>query len=129
MAKILIIDDSSFQRKWIARAVESMGHTFVEAADGLEGLEKVSSEHPDCITVDLNMPTMDGIQFLSQLDGANGDAPVIVLTADIQEETRKQCRDLGATGFLNKPFSPETFQALLSKCLNGQDTEGDSARG
>ena len=106
-----------------------MGHTFVEAADGLEGLEKVNSEHPDCITVDLNMPTMDGIQFLSQLDGANGAAPVIVLTADIQEETRKQCRDLGASGFLNKPFSPETFQALLNKCLNGQEAEGDSTRG
>ena len=106
-----------------------MGHTFVEAADGREGLEKVTSEHPDCITVDLNMPTMNGIEFLSQLDGTNGSAPVIVLTADIQEETRKQCRDLGAAGFLNKPFSPETFQTLLSKCLSGQETEGDTTRG
>lgn len=129
MAKILIIDDSSFQRKWIARAVESLGHSFVEAADGQEGLEKVSSEHPDCITVDLNMPTMDGIQFLTQLDGANGKAPVIVLTADIQDETRKQCSDLGAVGFLNKPFSPEIFQALLTRCLAGLDKEGDSDRG
>lgn len=106
-----------------------MGHTSVEAADGREGLEKVASEHPDCITIDLNMPTMNGIQFLSQLDGANGSAPVIVLTADIQEETRKQCSELGAAGFLNKPFSPETFQALLTKCLGGQETEGDTTRG
>ena len=62
MAKVLIIDDSSFQRKWIARAVEELGHTTVQAADGQEGLDMVDREQPDCITVDLNMPSMDGLE-------------------------------------------------------------------
>ncbi len=117
MAKVLIIDDSSFQRKWIARAVEELGHTTVQAADGQEGLDMVDREQPDCITVDLNMPSMDGLQFLAHMGPRTADVPVIVITADIQDDTRKQCQELGARGFVNKPFHPSVIQDLLSEYL------------
>ena len=117
MAKVLIIDDSSFQRKWIARAVEELGHTTVQASDGQEGLNLVDSERPDCITVDLNMPSMDGLQFLTNMGARTADVPVIVITADIQEDTRKQCTELGARAFVNKPFAPAVLQDLVSEYL------------
>ena len=117
MAKVLIIDDSSFQRKWIAKTVQALGHTTVEAADGQEGLEAVTSEQPDCITVDLNMPTMDGMQFLAHLEDSDHTGPVIVVTSDIQAETRAQCLSLGARGFVNKPFRPLQLKEVLDDCL------------
>jgi twitching motility two-component system response regulator PilH len=121
VAKILIIDDSSFQRKWIAKTVQSLGHTTVEAIDGQKGLEAVASEQPDCITVDLNMPTMDGLQFLTHLEGSDHTPPVIVLTSDIQQETREQCLRLGARALINKPFQPSQLQEVLADCLDTQE--------
>ena len=121
MAKVLIIDDSSFQRKWIARTVQALGHTTVEAGDGQEGLDALDRESPDCITVDLNMPKMNGLEFLTNMVGRSGQAPVIVVTADIQEQTRAQCQELGARAFVNKPFKAEDLQGALEKCLNSAD--------
>jgi len=120
VAKVLIIDDSGFQRKWIAKAVEALGHDTVEAADGQQGLELVEREKPDCITVDLNMPNMDGLQFLANMEGRNQSAPVIVVTADIQADTKTQCEELGARAFVNKPFKPDELQNALTACLTKQ---------
>jgi len=117
VAKVLVIDDSNFQRKWIAKTAQSLGHTTVEAADGQEGLKAVDLEKPDCITVDLNMPNMDGLQFLTNLSG-RADAPsVIVITADVQEDTRTQCLELGARAFVHKPFRPSQLKEALDQCL------------
>nr|MBN2277019.1 response regulator [candidate division Zixibacteria bacterium] len=117
MAKILVIDDSSFQRKWIARAVTSLGHKAAEAENGQQGLTLIDSVKPDCITVDLNMPEMDGIEFLGNLKNLNQDIPVIVITSDIQGETKKQCAQLGAAAFLNKPFKTDDLKNALTNCL------------
>jgi twitching motility two-component system response regulator PilH len=121
VAKVLVIDDSSFQRKWIAKSVQALGHSTVEAADGQEGLDSLDREQPDCITVDLNMPNMDGLEFLTNLSGRPNVPAVIVVTADVQEETKNQCRELGARGFLNKPFRPSQLQELLAECLGTEE--------
>lgn len=129
MAKILIIDDSSFQRKWIAKVVRALGHNAVEAADGEEGLNKLDSEKPDCVTVDLNMPKMDGMGFLSNTVDRTAKVPIIVVTADIQDATKKQCQNLGACAFLNKPFRPGDLKHLLNDCLKQTGTTGVSENG
>ena len=129
MAKILIIDDSSFQRKWIAKAVRALGHDPVEAVDGEDGLTKLDSEKPDCITVDLNMPKMDGIGFLTNSADRKNEVPIIVVTADIQDATKKQCQDLGACAFLNKPFRPGDLQNILNDCLGESGNTGMADNG
>ena len=121
MAKVLVIDDSSFQRKWISKTVQALGHTTVEAVDGQKGLEAVASEKPDCITVDLNMPNMDGLEFLTHLESAGQHGPVIVVTSDIQEETKAQCLRLGARAFVNKPFKPSQLRDVLDDCLGTEE--------
>lgn len=129
MAKVLVIDDSSFQRKWIVKAVEQLGHSAIEASDGQQGLTMLASEKPDCVTVDLNMPTMNGLQFLANTSDINGDVPIIVITADIQDATRKQCRNLGARAFLNKPFKPDEIQNAIKECLNTADSQESAIDG
>lgn len=104
MAQILVIDDSIYQRGQIRRALEPEGHELLEATNGREGLEMVDTSRPDCILLDLIMPETSGLEVLQILHDQRSNVPVIVLTADIQERTRQQCLELGATAFINKPL-------------------------
>ena len=107
MARILIIDDSSFQRGIIRKTLLQAGYETVEAKNGREGLLQAHDATPDLILLDLVMPEMDGFAVLTELQKQQNRVPVVVVTADIQEITREQCLALGAAGFLNKPVKTE----------------------
>jgi len=111
--KVLIIDDSFLQRKLISTAVEELGYEAVIAENGKIGLQKYSEDNFFCITLDLLMPEMDGIELLEKLKSLDNKSPVIVMSSNIQEPIRQQCFDLGAFRFLNKPFKKEKFQEIL----------------
>lgn len=104
MQKILVVDDSMFQRKNICSVLIAAGFEIIEAENGRDGLEKVTANSPDFILTDLLMPEMDGIQFLTALRENNISIPVFVLTSDIQDNKRVKCLGLGAAGFLSKPL-------------------------
>ena len=108
--KILVVDDSLFQRKSICQILVDAGYEVVEATDGRDGLEKVLASRPDCIFTDLLMPQMDGIEFISELKARGPVPPLFVLTADIQESKKRLCVDLGVDGFLSKP--PKKWELL-----------------
>lgn len=118
MSKILIADDSMFQRKLMRDTVLKMGHECVEAVNGKEALDLVTSEKPDCLVLDLLMPVMDGIQLLEELKAIDTNIPRIVLSADIQESTASKCLELGAMKFLNKPFKKDQFIEFINIALN-----------
>ncbi|MBR1369305.1 histidine kinase [Methanocalculus chunghsingensis] len=103
MTTILIIDDSSFQRTIIRKTLTSEGYRCIEADNGRVALGLIAEEQPDIIIVDLLMPDMDGIEFLTAIREKKISIPVIVLTSDIQDATREKCIQLGASSFLNKP--------------------------
>lgn len=124
MAKILVVDDSSFARMRVCHMLQEGGHETVEAADGREGLAMAQQEQPDCILTDLLMPEMDGVGLLAALKELGFKLPIIVLTADIQESKRKQCEELGAAGFLSKPPQSKVLLALIGKVLIGQGDKG-----
>jgi two-component system, chemotaxis family, chemotaxis protein CheY len=109
MARILIIDDSSFQRGIIRKTLQQSGYETIEAKDGREGLLRAVDAAPDLILLDLVMPEIDGFTVLTELHNQGITVPVLVLTADIQEMTRDQCLALGAAGFLNKPVKAENL--------------------
>lgn len=123
MAKILVIDDSRFQRNCLIQALASLGHESAQACDGLEGLEKIKQEQYDCVTLDLLMPRMDGTSLLRILRDEKIVTPAIVVSSDIQVETRRECEALGCAGFVNKPFNPNELQAAIDRCLTGSGTE------
>lgn len=118
MVKILVTDDSVFQRNIITEILSESGYEYSEAENGLAALDILKSEKPDLILLDLLMPEMDGFHFLEEFNKSGYKIPVIVLTSDIQNTTKKRCMELGAAGFLNKPVEKEEL-LLLIKGLTG----------
>ena len=112
MANVLIIDDSAFTRKILRDMLHAGGHETAEAKDGELGLTAIAEGAFDCVLCDLVMPNKDGFAVLESLKDKFHRPPVIVVTADIQESAKKQCLELGAVGFLNKPAN--TTQILDS---------------
>lgn len=117
MPKILIVDDSSFQRRTIRRALAQPGYQIVEASNGRQAMQLVSDEAPDCILTDLIMPDMDGLSALKAWQDAGLTTPVIVVTADIQESTRQECIKLGAWAFVNKPIKEDEVRKAVERAL------------
>jgi twitching motility two-component system response regulator PilH len=119
MLKVLLIDDSRFTRKNVSEYLATKGYKIVEAENGISGLDVIEAQKLDLIITDLLMPEMDGYIFLEELSNRNIHIPVIVMTADIQETTKKRVMDLGAFAIINKP--PDYIQLIkLIKSLTNE---------
>ena len=124
MAKsLMIIDDSATMRKIIMRTMRMSGLEFdtpQEAGNGKEALEKLSRGPVDIVLCDINMPEMNGMEFVKkarELDNCTGTKIIMVSTESAQELIDNVIAD-GANGFINKPFTPEKFQEKLSPFMN-----------
>ncbi|MFC2089816.1 PleD family two-component system response regulator [Bacteroidota bacterium] len=113
--KILIVDDSLTSRLFLANILEENGHTIHQSVDGKDVLEKIQSIHPDLVILDLLMPDVDGFEVLKILKSENIDVPIFVLSADIQDDVRKECIELGAKKFLTKPYVAEDLLAAIER--------------
>jgi CheY-like chemotaxis protein len=112
MAKVLIIDDSAFQRRTLRKILNVDGHDIKEATNGREGLEVFAQFEPDCIVLDILMPDLNGLGFLQELRKQGATTPVLVLTADIQDTTSQECLKLGAKDVVHKPLLPSEGDRL-----------------
>jgi two-component system chemotaxis response regulator CheY len=114
--KILVIDDSAMVRQQVGRALMGAGFSIVEAADGVDALQKLASS-PDTrlIVCDVNMPRMNGIEFLERLNADRSVVPVVMLTTEGQPELIQRAKSLGAKGWIVKPFKPELLVAAAKK--------------
>jgi len=113
--KILVIEDSSFQRKVIMSFLREEGYEPSGAKNGQDGLVKFDLEQPDIVILDLVMPVMDGFQVLETLKERGVTTPLIVLTSDIQLPVRVQCASLGARGFVNKPLNRDELRKAIQE--------------
>ncbi len=100
-----------------------LGHEVSQAENGEMGLQMLDAFVPDMIITDLLMPVVDGIGVLRGLNEKNCPIPVVVVTADIQESTKRECLQLGAKAFLNKPHNSDDLRAVLDKFLNPKARE------
>ena len=121
MPQILIVDDSSFQRRLIRRALGPLAEDTIEAGDGRAAIELLQHESPDVILLDLLMPELDGFQVLAELQKEHCLIPRVVLTADVQDSAAERCRDLGAFDVIHKPPSAEKLQGVLERALSIQE--------
>lgn len=114
--KFLSVDDSSTMRKIVSIALKGAGHTVDEAENGLQALEKLKSLTVDCIILDINMPEMNGIEFLKarKSNPSIAGIPVFVLTTQDEEALKREALSLGAKGFIIKPFQKEALLAAVS---------------
>lgn len=109
--KALIVDDSSVMRKIVERSLRQAGLDLevFEAANGAEALAVLADKRVDLILSDINMPVMDGLEFVRQLQDtphAQG-TPVVMITTEGSESNVVQALSLGARGYIRKPFTPD----------------------
>ena len=110
--RTLIVDDSSVMRKIIERALRQAGLEALvvhEAGSGVEGLDLLRDQRVDLILSDINMPSMDGLEFLRQIKAQNlaPGVPVVMITTESSEEHVKLAIEAGARGYIRKPFTAE----------------------
>jgi DNA-binding response OmpR family regulator len=117
--KILAVDDSPTISEMIRTILEKVGYDVVSAYDGVEALDKVKSEMPDLIILDVNMPKLDGFRVcrLLKFDRNFRHIPVIMLTARDEEENIKTGIRTGADLYLTKPIEPEKLLEAVGKFL------------
>jgi CheY-like chemotaxis protein len=117
MARILIVDDSIFQRANLRAIVREGGHDSTEAGNGRQALAMIAADPPDLLLIDLIMPEMNGMDILETLREQRSRIPVIVVTADIQDTVRQECLALGAAAVLHKPPQKEALLAAINTAL------------
>ncbi len=118
MANILIVDDASFMRNSLRYLIDCSGHVVVGMAkDGKEALEMYKRLKPDLITLDILMKEMDGITTLKELLKINPSVKVVMVTAFGHDWKQKEASEIGAIGFIRKPFKQSEIIETIEKAL------------
>lgn len=117
--KILTIDDSKAVRDMVAFTLEPEGYEIVVAENGADGLQKLQAERPALVITDLNMPVMTGIEFIekARADAAGSGIPIVMLTTESDPAMKQKGKEVGATGWMNKPFDADKLIAITKKLL------------
>lgn len=121
--KILIIDDEQFNLRILRMKFENAGYRVILAEDGAEGLKRFTSEKPDVVVTDIQMPVMDGREMCRRLP-VTGEYLLIVTTACIEEESRRWTQNIPNMIFMEKPISPRDLLEKADQFLvrrNPQD--------
>lgn len=118
---ILVVDDSATVRKLIAGKLEKSGHQVICANDGVEAMERLDDLIPDLILLDIAMPRMDGYQVCKNIrsKAATKDVPVVMISGKDGFFDKVRGRMAGTTGYITKPFGPETLMKAVEMYLSG----------
>ncbi len=126
MKKVLVIDDNPTIVELIKYAVNLQGsYEVVVAYDGVQGLERIYTERPDCVIIDVKMPRMDGYQLVRCLrgDARTANTPLIILSAMTRDEDQMTGLLSGVDEYMTKPFKPSALNATIERVLRLTPTE------
>ena len=127
MKKILVIDDSETIRQQVKHALASTGYEIVEAVDGIDGLEKLRAVTGlDLALCDVNMPRMNGLDMIAEVQRTGPKIPILMLTTEGQPSLIRRAREAGAKGWIVKPFKPELLVAAVTKLIDPPPAAGSS---
>ena len=114
---ILTIDDSASIRQMVAMTLKSAGHTVLEAGNGAEGYDQATGNTVHAVITDLNMPVMNGIEFIRKYrqHPSSKGVPIILLTTESDETLKAEAKAAGATGWIVKPFKQDQLLAVIKK--------------
>jgi len=115
---IMTVDDSASVRQMVSLTLKDAGYSVIEACDGKDAMGKLSGPI-DMIVTDLNMPNMDGIEFIRSVRATPQYkfVPIVMLTTESQAGKKEEGKAAGATGWIVKPFKPEQLLAVAKKLL------------
>ena len=117
MKCVLAVDDAVSLRNMLCDCLRGAGHKVVEAANGQEALEQLRAHRPDIVITDLTMPVMDGLDFIeaARREPEGQGLFMLPLTTETADRLKSRAREVGATGWLTKPFDPDTILRLVDQ--------------
>jgi two-component system chemotaxis response regulator CheY len=120
VARILVVDDSTTMRQMVSFTLTDAGHAVTEAPDGTKALAEAKAKKFDLVITDVNMPGMNGLDLVKSLRALEEFkfTPILVLTTEAGQDVKSRGREVGATGWIVKPFSPEVLIQTLRKVLD-----------
>ena len=125
--QLLIVDDDHEIARSLALRLRAAGYEVLTAFDGQAGLNAAIEHRPDAIVLDIRMPVMDGLEVLARLRERINTRyiPVVVISANVVEQTRASALDLGARCFLEKPYQAGTLIAAVESVLKERRSPAD----
>lgn len=114
---ILTVDDSASLRQMVSLTLSSAGYRVIEAVDGADGYTKATTSPINAVITDLNMPVMNGLEFIRKFrtHPASKGVPIILLTTESDEGLKRQAKEAGAIGWIVKPFNQDQLLAVIRK--------------
>jgi DNA-binding response OmpR family regulator len=120
--RVLLIEDTAILRRLIEVAVTPLGVELIARSDGKTGLDAVFVEEPDLVMLDIGVPVLDGWAVLEAIRDVGPTPPVLVVTARGGSKDEQRARELGANGFISKPFRPDDLLMAAEQLLAGAST-------
>ena len=125
--KILVVEDDKEIRETMVKYLAAKGYSVVSAADGKEGISQLVAQKPDLLLMDLNMPNMGGLGALDLIKdarratfeafGVSDPLRILIVSSQADADTVQRAKELGANGFLAKPFAYEKLAAQIASLL------------
>ncbi|HEY7389109.1 MAG TPA: response regulator [Bryobacteraceae bacterium] len=122
MRKILLADDQAASRELLGTVLANSGYEVIEAADGIEALERAGQNNPHLILLDLQMPKLDGFGVIRALraDARFQATPIVAITASAMHGDRERAMAQGFTSYLTKPIRLPELRKEVARLLNAQ---------
>lgn len=120
--KILIVDDMPLIRDILSKGLKE--YTICFAGNGEEAWAQLEKENPKIVLLDINMPKMDGIDFLKKLKDSNKGVHVLIVSAHGTNEMYDKVKDLGAEGFIVKPFRISEIRDKIENIIKNDEMSG-----
>ncbi|GAB4512294.1 MAG: response regulator [Anaerolineae bacterium] len=119
MSKILYVEDNPQNMRLVRKILKHEGYTVLEAENGTDGIRVATTEKPDLILMDVNLPDMDGLEVTRILKTEHNlkDVPIIALTANAMVGDREKALEAGCDGYLPKPISKADLVATVAEYL------------
>ena len=118
--RVLTVDDSRTILAMLRHTLSNAGFEVLQAEDGQQGLDLLATEAVDLVITDINMPVMDGIEFIRNVraSGKHNSLPILILTTETSQEKRDLGKAAGGTGWIVKPFEPEKLIAVIRRVVH-----------
>ena len=115
--RVLTVDDSRTILAMLHHTLSNAGFEVLQAEDGKQGLDVLRTETVDVVITDINMPVMDGIEFIKNVraTGNHQSLPILILTTETSQDKRDQGKAAGGTGWIVKPFDPEKLISVIHR--------------
>ncbi|WP_224703921.1 response regulator [Devosia aquimaris] len=118
--RVLTVDDSRTILAMLHHTLSNAGFEVLQAEDGQQGLDVLMKESVDVVITDINMPVMDGIEFIRHVraTGNHQSLPILILTTETSQDKRELGKAAGGTGWIVKPFDPEKLISVIHRVVH-----------